>query len=212
MTLLTVHSEELKNLSPQEESTFLSLYQKIIQTRPHRGKLYLLVGPGGAGKTTLAHKLSDFGIPEIISYTTRLPRTGEVDGKDYHFVDRDTFNTIDMIETIEYENNLYGAATKIVQDTLAQGNCFLVADIQGAKQFKQKLGSIYVDTISIWASKAEVIERMQKRGDPQSRIDRHFRNSVAKGEFESWKDADHVIINTDLDTAMEQLMRIVLGM
>lgn len=212
MTKLTVFSEEIKkSLSPEEEASFLSLYQKVIDKRPQRGKLYVLVGPSGSGKTTLAHKLSEFGLSEIVSYTTRPPRSGETEGKDYFFVDRDSFKKIDMMETTEYENNLYGASAKLVLEKLAEGNCFVIADVNGANQFKAKLGSIYVETICIWSSKNEVIERMQKRGDTQSKIDRHFRNSLTKGEFDSWKDADHVIINTDLDTAMEQLMRIVLG-
>lgn len=212
MTTLAVYSEELKkNLSPEEEATFLTLYQKIVDKRPHRGKLYVLVGPSGSGKTTLAHKLREFGLTEIVSYTTRPPRSGEIEGKDYFFVDRDAFRTIEMMETSEYENNLYGASAKLVLEKLVDGNCFVIADINGAKQFKSKLGSIYVETICIWASKADVIERMQKRGDTQSKIDRHFRNSLTKGEFDSWKEADHVIINSDLDTAMEQLMRLVLG-
>ncbi|MGE5381273.1 MAG: AAA family ATPase [Methylocystaceae bacterium] len=212
MTKLTVYSEEIKkSLSPEEEATFLNLYQKVVDKRPHRGKLYILFGPSGSGKTTLARKLSEFGLTEIVSYTTRPPRSGEVEGNDYFFVDRDTFRTIDMMETSEYENNWYGASAKLVLEKLAEGNCFVIADVNGAKQFKAKLGSIYIETICIWASKADVVERMQKRGDSQSKIDRHFRNSLTKGEFDSWKDADHVIINTDLDSAMEQLMRIVLG-
>jgi len=177
----------------------------------YHGKLYVLVGPNGAGKTTLARRLSDFGITEVVSYTTRSIREGEAYGKDYYYVDRDTFRTINMMETSEYEGNLYGTAYDLVIDALKQGNCFVIADVHGAQQFKQKLGTMYVQTICIWASQAEVQARMQQRGDSPSKIERRYKHSLSKGEFHSWKDADHVIINTDLDAAVEQLLRIVIG-
>jgi len=212
MTTLAIDTEELKCLSPKDEVTFMSLYQQVVSQRTNRGKLYVLLGPNGSGKTTLAHRLSDFGIPEIVSYTTRPIREGEVEGKDYYFIDRDTFKTINMMEVTEYEGNLYGAPSSMVIEALKQGNCFVIADVNGANQFKQQLGTMYVKTICIWASKSEVVERMQKRGDPQEKIDRRFQHSLTNGEFDAWKDTDHVIINTDLDPAMEHLIRIVIGL
>lgn len=211
MKTLSVYPDELKTLTSPEEANFMQLYQKIVNQRIYQGKLYVLFGPNGAGKTTLAHRLKDFGIPEITSYTTRPIRPGEVEAQDYFFVSQDTFKTINMMETTEYEGNWYGTAYDMVINALKNGNCFVIADANGANQFKQKLGTMYVQTICIWASKTEVQERMKQRGDTASKIERRFRHSLSKGEFDSWKDADHVIINTDLDTAVEQLLRIVIG-
>lgn len=211
MTTLAVYSDELKVLAPEEESTFMALYQKVVNHRIYEGKLYVLFGPNGAGKTTLAHRLKDFGIPEVISYTTRPIREGEVEAQDYYFVNQDTFRTINMMETTEYEGNYYGTAYDMVINTLKSGNCFVIADANGANQFKQKLGTMYVKTICIWAGQSEVQQRMKQRGDTAAKIERRFRHSLAKGEFDSWKDADHVIINNNLDTAADQLLRIVIG-
>ncbi|MGE5453787.1 MAG: guanylate kinase [Methylocystaceae bacterium] len=211
MKTLAVYSDELKVLTPEEEATFTDLYKKVINNRIYQGKLYVLFGPNGAGKTSLAHRLKDFGIPEIISYTTRPIREGEVEGQDYYFVNQDTFRTINMMETTEYEGNYYGTNYDMVISALQAGNCFVIADVDGAKQFKQRLGTMYVQTICIWANKNEVQQRMQQRGDSAAKIERRIRHSLAKGEFDSWKDADHVIINSNLDTAVEHLLRIVIG-
>lgn len=211
MTILSVYAEELKALTSKEEEMYLQLYQKVVDRRAYKGKLYVLFGPNGAGKTTLARRLSEFGIPEIVSYTTRPIREHEIEGKDYYFVDREVFRTINMMETSEYEGNLYGTAYDHVIENLKQGNCFVIADVAGANQFKQKLGTMYVQTICIWASQAEVQARMQQRGDPPSKVERRLKHSLTKGEFHSWKDADYVIINTDLDTAVQQLLSIVIG-
>ena len=130
-----------------------------------RGLMLVLSSPSGAGKTTLARRLQDAepGIEMSISCTTRERRKGEVDGKHYHFVDRDTFARMrDRGEFLEWAvvfDNYYGTPRKLVEQALAEGRDVLFdVDWQGAESLcKEKEGDVV--TVFILPPSGEALER-----------------------------------------------------
>ncbi|MBN9352866.1 MAG: guanylate kinase, partial [Hyphomicrobium denitrificans] len=121
----------------------------VAATEPHiarRGLLFIISSPSGAGKTTLARRLltADSGIEMSVSVTTRAPRPGEQDGVDYHFVDRDRFETMksrgELLEWARVFDNYYGTPRQPVEAAIAAGKDVLFdIDWQGAQQLSEKL-------------------------------------------------------------------------
>lgn len=134
-----------------------------------RGHLFILTGPSGVGKTTVATLVleAEQNLKRVVTYTTRQPRGDEVPGKDYHFVSEETFRRmIDedaFFEWAQVYQNRYGETKKDVEDLLSQGSdVLLVVDPQGAKTLTQKnIGatSIFIDT-----SDRQLKDRLRKRG------------------------------------------------
>ena len=175
-----------------------------------RGRLYVIAAPSGAGKTSLLHALMKKrpGVEFSVSCTTRKPRPGEHDGKDYHFVDRGGFERLQAAgEFIEHANvfgNLYGTRRSVVESALAEGrDLILEIDWQGAKQVREHLPEA-VQVFILPPSRAELESRLRKRGsDDEEAIARRLRESVL--EMSHWKDFDYVIVNRDFDAALADL-------
>lgn len=174
-----------------------------------RGLALVVCAPSGAGKTTLVKRmLAEFpGFAYSISYTTRRPRAGEVNGRDYHFVDREEFQKLRdaefFAEWAEVHGNFYGTPLKPVQDLLAAGKDLLFdIDVQGARQLRGKLAGVH---IFIFPPSRQVLEkRLQGRGaDDAQTIARRMKNAAAEinaaDAFDVW------IVNDDLDLAYAQL-------
>jgi len=145
--------------------------------------LLIISSPSGAGKTTLTHKLlrrrPTFGFS--VSHTTRAPRKGEVDGKDYHFVDAPTFRTMvdrgAFAEWAEVHGNLYGTALSEIDRCRAAGKTGIVFDIdyQGARQIKATRPTA-VGVFVLPPSMAELERRLRSRGvRPHGTSDRSLR-------------------------------------
>lgn len=178
--------------------------------------LIVLSAPSGAGKTTLCREIRKI-IPDLkysISYTTRPPRPGEENGKDFFFVSKEEFNK--MIERNEFaewavvHGNLYGSSAKIINGTMDSGyDILLDIDTQGAKQLKRK----YPDGVFIFIlapSMKELRERLEERkSDSPQEIERRMKN--AREEVKNYKEYNYLIINNDLKEAVNNLAHIILG-
>ena len=170
----------------------------------------MIAAPSGAGKTSLLHALMRRrpGVGFSVSCTTRKPRSGEQDGKDYHFIDREAFERLNAAgEFIEHANvfgNLYGTRRSVVEAALAEGrDLILEIDWQGARQVREHLPEA-VQIFILPPSRAELESRLRKRGsDTDDAIARRLRESAI--EMSHWRDFDYVIVNRDFDTALAEL-------
>ncbi len=180
------------------------------------GNLFIVSAPSGAGKTSLVNGLlaSNGQIDVSVSYTTRPPRPGDVDGKDYHFVSRETFLTMathgDFLESAEVYGNLYGTSQSwIVTETLAGRDILLEIDWQGAAQVRLK----FPDCISIFIlppSLQALETRLKGRGQDSADVIAQ-RLHAAQEDIAHVAEFDYVIINDRLDEAMQQLNAIVIA-
>jgi guanylate kinase len=179
-----------------------------------RGTLFVITAPSGAGKTSLIKALleDEPGLTLSTSYTTRKPRPGERDGREYHFVDEPTFVAMqergEFLESAEVHGNRYGTAKKGINDALEQGrDLILEIDWQGARQIK----TLYPDCVGIFIlppSMEELERRLRGRGqDADPVIERRLASAQAEtahaGEFK------YAIINKDFNAARQELARIV---
>ncbi len=180
--------------------------------------LLILSSPSGAGKTTLTRRLLA-RFPDLrfsVSHTTRQPRTGEVSGKDYHFVDRDTFHAMvdndDFVEWAEVHGNLYGTARSEIEraqrDERCQGMIFDI-DYQGARQIRATVPEV-IGVFILPPSMDELLRRLRGRAsETEETLSRRF--SVAKREIEHYALFDYVVVNDDLERAFDNLAGVVLA-
>ncbi len=182
-----------------------------------KGLLLVISGPSGVGKTSLVKKFLEEFKDEIvfsISCTTRKPRSGEIHGKDYFFVDQKTFEKmIEKDELLEWANvhgNYYGTPKGFIYDNLLKGKSVLLdIDPHGAFQIKQKIS----DSILIFIlppSWDELKNRLQKRKS-ESEKEIQKRLCRAKEEIRVCKDYDYLIVNDRLDKAYEILKSIYIA-
>jgi guanylate kinase len=186
------------------------------------GTLYIVAAPSGAGKTSLVHALLERepGISLSVSYTSRLPRPGEIDGRHYHFVSRDMFERMAAADAFyEYANvhgDLKGTARVAVEPLLAQGrDVLLEIDWQGARQIRAKLaevaGPCNTDFVSVFIlppSRAELERRLRARAsDNAEAIARRLADS--RGEIAHAADFDFVVVNDEFADALADLRAIV---
>ena len=184
-------------------------------TIERRGLLLVLSSPSGAGKTTLARHLmeTDPGISMSVSVTTRRPRPGEVDGKDYRFVDERTFKRMadagELLEWARVFDNYYGTPRAPVEAAVAQGRDILFdIDWQGAQQLSEKMKHDVVRVFILPPSVASLEQRLRARAqDPDEVVRRRMDEAAA--EISHWPEYDYVIVNTDLPKSMHGLSAIL---
>ncbi|XP_056326925.1 guanylate kinase isoform X1 [Danio aesculapii] len=179
----------------------------------------VMSGPSGAGKSTLLKKLLkefDGAFGFSVSHTTRSPRPGEENGKDYHFVSRDVMQTSvangEFIESAEFSGNMYGTSKAAVQAVQAQNLiCILDIDMQGVKNIKKTdLNPIYV---SVQAPSMDILEKRLRDRKTESEESLQKRLHAAKVDVEISKEPglfDVVIINDDLEAAYGKLKEVLL--
>jgi guanylate kinase len=180
------------------------------------GTLYIISAASGAGKTTLVsavlEQVDDLEVS--VSHTTRAPREGEVDGVNYHFVDKDTFEAmVEDSEFIEYATvfgNMYGTSRQHIQEQLLKGkDVILEIDWQGARQIRQLMPdcrSVYIVPPSTEALR----ERLTSRGkDDEDIITRRMHEAIS--EMSHYVEFDYLIINDDFDEARDNLAAIIRG-
>ena len=190
-----------------------------IQPDPHgfkrRGVLFVLSSPWGAGKSTIARKLLA-GEPELsmsVSYTTRPPRPGEVDGKDYHFVDLERFRAMvsnhEFLEWAHVFNHRYGTPKADVFHTLSEGSDILFdIDWQGAQQLHQLAGGDVVRVFILPPSMEELRARLERRAtDSQDIIE--ARMARADNEVSHWDGYDYVLVNDDVEACYASVKTIL---
>ncbi|OHE60115.1 MAG: guanylate kinase [Thermodesulfovibrio sp. RBG_19FT_COMBO_42_12] len=187
-----------------------------MQERKNRGSLFIVSAPSGSGKTTLCKKLVS-SLPNLkfsVSYTTRHPRPGEVNNRDYTFITRNEFMSMvdkkEFIEWAEIHGEFYGTSKKMLEELIGSGiDVILDIDTQGAMQLKKKYGEgtyIFVLPPSI-----EVLrERLEKRmTDLKEEIEKRLK--MASVEIKSYYTYDYVIINDTFEDALKELESIIIS-
>lgn len=181
-----------------------------------KGLLFVVSAPSGAGKTSLCRAITDSleNLMHSISYTTRSPRPGELDGRDYYFVTHERFqemiNAGDFAEWAEVHGNLYGTSRRVLDDMLARGtDVILDIDTQGAKQIKQKFGRAVF--MFIMPPSLDILEERlrNRRSDDEAEIKKRMRR--AKDEIRDYKMYDYIIVNRDFDRALSELRCIIIA-
>lgn len=178
------------------------------------GHLYIISAPSGAGKTTLVHLLleKDPDIRLSISTTTRAPRTGEEDGRAYHFVDLPTFRERiacgDFLEWAEVHGNCYGTSKCWIEAEMAAGrDVLLEIDWQGAQQVR-KLFPAAIGIFILPPSLETLQSRLSGRGtDSAETVARRI--AAARDEMQHAPEFDYIIINDDLQRALGELHTVV---
>ena len=179
------------------------------------GTMIILSSPSGAGKTTLTKKISakdNFTVS--ISHTTRPPRTNEINGKDYIFVDKDDFNQLiknnQFLEHAEVFKNFYGSGKEKVYEELNNGkNVVFDIDWQGTEQIKKKKLNYKLITFFILPpSKKVLLDRLIKRDLKDEKIVNERMKQFEK-DLQQWKNYDYVIINDDLERCYNEITSII---
>lgn len=181
-----------------------------------QGNIFIVCAPSGAGKTSLVKALlaSNQPIKVSVSYTSRPPRSREVEGRDYHFVSRETFLSMaqhgDFIESAEVYGNLYGTSQSWIASEIASGRDILLEiDWQGAQQVRRKFPAsigIFILPPSLEALKYRLQGRAQDSDEVIAK-----RLHAAQADIAHVVEFDYVIINDVLDDALRQLQAIIVA-
>jgi guanylate kinase len=180
-----------------------------------RGLMLVLSSPSGAGKTTLSRKVldEDQDVTLSVSVTTRKMRPGEVDGRDYRFIDRKTFDALvakdELLEWAEVFDNYYGTPAGPVMDALAAGRDVLFdIDWQGTQQLREKARTDLVSVFLLQPSVPELERRLRTRAqDDYETI--HRRMAKAADEMSHWAEYDYIVVNHDLAQAFADVRAIL---
>jgi len=177
--------------------------------------MLVLSSPSGAGKTTLSRRLlqSDAGVELSVSVTTRTQRPGEVDGRDYHFVDAARFDVMaengELLEWAWVFGHRYGTPRTPVEVTLAQGRDVLFdIDWQGTQQLREKTGRDLVSIFVLPPSIPDLEQRLRTRAQDSDEVI-HARMAKAADEMSHWAEYDYVVINTEIDHAFAEVQSIL---
>jgi guanylate kinase len=180
-----------------------------------RGVMLVLSSPSGAGKTTLSRKLleTDPAVELSVSVTTRPKRSGEIDGRDYHFIGRDRFDTMvrggELLEWAMVFDNCYGTPREPVDAALAAGRDVLFdIDWQGTQQLREKAGNDLVSVFVLPPSVTELERRLKTRASDSDAVI-HGRMAKAADEMSHWAEYDYVVINRNLDRAFSEVCAIL---
>ncbi len=182
----------------------------------HRGSVFVVSAPSGTGKSTLSQRLVQ-NVPGLIfsiSFTTRAPRPGEVDGKDYFFIDEAKFDAMvargEFVEWVEVYGRKYGTGRTWLESVLSTGQDVLL-DIEttGARNLREAIPDAHM--IFILPPSARVLEgRLRGRGkDSEEQI--RMRMQHARHELELFEAYDHLIVNDDLERAYRLLESVVMA-
>jgi guanylate kinase len=180
-----------------------------------RGLLFVMSSPSGAGKTTLSRKLlaADNNISMSVSVTTRKPRPGEVDGKDYHFITPAKFDAMvkagELLEWASVFGNSYGTPKKPVEDALQAGRDVLFdIDWQGTQQLAQAMPEDLVRLFILPPTPDALRQRLINRAQDSSTVIAK-RMAEAAHEISHWPEYDYVIINDAIEAAHTQVVAIL---
>ena len=182
-----------------------------------RGSLLVVSSPSGAGKTTLCGRLRQ-EFPEIgfsVSFTTRPPRTGELDGREYRFVSRSEFESMIAVnrfaEYAQVHDNWYGTAVDPVTEALERGDDLLFdVDFQGGLALKSRFPGDVILVFILPPSLVELENRLRSRGTDSHEIITK-RLKVACSELKHYAEYDYVIINEDLEQAYDALRAVYIA-
>ena len=185
-------------------------------TEIRRGLLIILSSPSGAGKTTMARRLMawDPTIAFSVSATTRPPRPGEIDGREYHFLNQTAFDALvasgGMLEHARVFGHCYGSPRAPVESDVAAGRDVLFdIDWQGGQQIRgSPLGTDVVSVFLLPPSLAELEKRLHSRAQDSAEVVAQ-RMRKARAEISHWAEYDYVLVNTDMEETEMKLRSIV---
>jgi guanylate kinase len=210
-----------KIMAPAKDASGQHLPDREAQRRQdhgevaRRGLMLVLSSPSGAGKTTLSRLLlKRYSTIELsISVTTRKPRPGEVEGRDYHFIDEPRFDAMvtngDLLEWAEVFGNRYGTPRAPVEQALAMGRDVLFdIDWQGTQQLREKGRNDLVSVFVLPPSIPDLEARLRTRAQDAEDVIR-ARMSKAANEMSHWAEYDYVVINHDVRHAFEDVCAIL---
>ena len=178
--------------------------------------MVILSSPSGVGKTTLTKKIQQkyhtFKIS--VSHTTRLPRSNEVDGVDYHFINHDKFQDLikneKLYEFAKIFGNYYGTSKDNVDTTIKTNDILFDIDWQGTKQLDKFKHLKLIKIFLITSKKSDLKNRLEKRNQ-NTREELEKRLNSFEEEIKHWKDYDYIIINENLETCFKQIENIILN-
>lgn len=180
-----------------------------------RGLMFVLSSPSGAGKTTLSRLLIERmpGLKMSVSATTREKRPGEVDGRDYLFVDKPRFEAMvegdELLEWATVFDNRYGTPRAPVEAALSAGQDVLFdIDWQGTQQLREKARADVVSVFILPPSAADLEKRLHSRAQDSDEVIRN-RMSRASHEMSHWAEYDYIVINHDVDEAFAEVQSIL---
>lgn len=208
------------DMSQSEDPSAAPAETPVLRARraadTRRGLLFILSSPSGAGKSTLSRRIlaNDGGFEFSISATTRAPRPGEEDGREYHFLDRARFEAMieagEFLEHAEVFGNLYGTPRAPVEAALAAGRDVIFdVDWQGGQQLRNSvLKDAVVSVFILPPSIAELERRLRARGQDSAEVI-GGRMARAMDEISHWDAYDYVLINDDLERCETEIRRIL---
>lgn len=180
-----------------------------------RGMMLVLSSPSGAGKTSISRRLlaEETGIVMSVSATTRPPRPGEVDGKDYYFYDPDTFAEMvkngEFLEHATVFDNSYGTPKKPVWDALDRGQDVLFdVDWQGTRKLRESAREHLVSVFILPPSIDELERRLKGRGQDSDEVVAG-RMARAKSEMSHYAEYDYIVVNDDLDASVDSVKAVL---
>jgi guanylate kinase len=180
-----------------------------------RGLMLVLSSPSGAGKTTLSRRLleADPAVELSVSVTTRKQRPGEVDGRDYHFIDAARFDAMlkqgELLESAQVFGHRYGTPRAPVAAALGRGRDVLFdIDWQGTQQLREKAVHDLVSIFVLPPSIPDLERRLRARAQDSDDVI-HARMARAADEMSHWAEYDYVVINTDIDRAFSEVRSIL---
>jgi guanylate kinase len=185
-----------------------------METIARRGLMLVLSSPSGAGKTTISRRLlGNKDIALSVSHTTRAKRKGETDGKDYHFVDKDTFARMRdegaFLEWAVVFDNYYGTTRAPVERALLEGRDVLFdVDWQGAETLRKAAPGDVVSVFILPPSAEALEDRLKTRAeDSDEVVSRRMRG--ASNEIQHWREYDYVVVNYDIDRSVAAVRAIL---
>jgi guanylate kinase len=186
-------------------------------TIPRRGFLLVLSSPSGAGKTTIARLLAerDPGLHLSVSVTTRPRREGEVEGRDYFFIDRRRFDQMvaqdELLEHAIVFQNCYGTPRRPIEEALVAGRD-VVGDLdwQGAQQLTKSVGGDLVSVFVLPPSRAELETRLRNRAQDSAAVVA-ARMAKSAEETSHWAEYDYVIVNREIEESVAQAQAIIIA-
>jgi guanylate kinase len=180
-----------------------------------RGLMLVLSSPSGAGKTTLSRMLldADRAVALSVSVTTRKQRPGEIDGRDYHFIDAARFDAMikkaELLEWAQVFGHRYGTPRFPVETALTRGQDVLFdIDWQGTQQLREKADRDLVSIFVLPPSIPDLERRLRTRAQDSDEVI-HARMAKAADEMSHWAEYDYVVINSDIDRAFAEVRSIL---